>query len=243
MFPLMAGAGAGVLGYLTSLLQSSTANIGGASGGSPLSSLEQTLSGVEQSAGQTISSQTGTGFSGLTSPFDAGTLNALISLQGQASSGAGSLFSQLQSGGTISKTDFENAMSAEGVDTASADALFNKLDSNDDGTLSKSDLAQAHHGHGHHHMGGAGQMASSLLNATGADGSTSQTLTNQDGSTTTTITYADGSTVTMTTPAAQNGGTSGGGSGAPGQSNLLEQLIQMQSQFIAQTAPGLSTLV
>jgi hypothetical protein len=242
MFPLIAGAGA--LSYLASLLQSSTANVSSALSGNPLGSLEQALSGAETGARQTLASQTGTGTTGISSPFDSGTLGALISLQGRdGTSGAGSLFAQLKNGGTLSKTDFENSLSAEGVDTSSADALFNELDANGDGSLTQSDLAQARPGHGHHHMGGAGPIASSLMNATGADGSTTQTTTNQDGSTTTTITYADGGTVTMTTPAAQNGGNSGGGSGVPNQSNLIEQLIQMQSQFLTQSAPGLSMLV
>jgi hypothetical protein len=90
---------------------------------------------------------------------------------------------------------------------------------------------------------GGGGGASALLNATNADGSTSQTSTNSDGSTTTTVTYADGSTVDMTTPAAgQNGGSSSGRTSTPSQSNLIEQLIKIQSQLLAQSACTVSAI-
>ena len=90
---------------------------------------------------------------------------------------------------------------SSGVDTASADNLFNKLDANDDGNISRGEWRRARGGH-HHHGGrwwGGGGGISSLLNATDVTGASSQTSTNSDGSSSTTITYADGSTVTMTT--------------------------------------------
>lgn len=256
MFPITAAAGA--LSYLTSFLQSSTANVGSASSSDPLLTLGQTLSGNSSDGGDPLTSPlSSSGLSASTPTFDPGMLAALVSLQGQQANagpnGSSGLLSQLDTNGDgqISKTEFESALGSDGVDASSADALFSKLDSNSDGSVSQSELSSAQHGHGHHHhMGGAGQSggsgggASSLLNATNADGSTTQTSTNADGSTTTSITYADGSTVDMTTPAAsQNGGSSGGGSSSmPSQNNLIEQLIKMQSQLLTQSASMVSAI-
>jgi EF-hand domain pair len=241
MFPLTAGLGA--LSYLTSLLQSSTANVSPSQNNNPLSLLGHAF-GTDS---QTQTASVGTG--GTLPPFDPGMLASLISLQGQQSNGtngASGLFAKLDTDGDgkISQTEFESALAADGVDTQSADALFSKLDANGDGSISQSELAAAHHG-GHRHGGGMQAGLSSLLNGTDATGATTQTATNADGSTTTTITYADGSTVSMTAPAAStasNGGSSQSGSATPSQSNLLEQLIQLQSQFVAQQASSLSTL-
>ena len=157
----------------------------------------------------------------------------------------------------FSKTEFEQALGTAGVDTQSADALFGKLDANSDGSVSQSELAKAHgHGHHHHHVDsgdsaqdGSSQQGglSSLLNSTDITGATSQTATNSDGSSTTTITYADGTTVSMTTPAtsqgseSSNGGSAGGASSGTGNSNLIEELIRMQSQLVTQAASALST--
>jgi hypothetical protein len=92
----------------------------------------------------------------------------------------------------------------------------------------------------------SGQDPSSLLNAADVSGAKTQTVTNADGSTTTTITYPDGSNVSTTTPASistsNNGASASSGSGTSSQSNLLEQLVQMQSQFLSQAASTLSTL-
>jgi hypothetical protein len=91
-----------------------------------------------------------------------------------------------------------------------------------------------------------GQDLSSLLNAADASGAKTQTVTNADGSTTTTITYPDGSNVSTTTPASMstsgNDASGSSGSGTSSQSNLLEQLVQMQSQFLSQSASTLSTV-
>jgi len=130
----------------------------------------------------------------------------------------------------VSRSEFESALGNVGVDTASADAVFNKLDANGDGSISQSELTPprgAYHHHGHHHASGG---VSSLPNT---DGSKTQTTTNPDGSTTTTIAYADGSTVSMTTPAAPSGG---GGAPAKNAGNLIEKLIQMQSALISTQA-------
>lgn len=258
MFPITAAAGA--LSYLTSFLQSSTANVGSASSSDPLLALGQTLSGTSGDSGDPLTSPlSSSGLSASIPSFDPGMLAALVSLQGQqantGANGSSGLLSQLDTNGDgqISKTEFESALGSDGVDASSADALFSKLDSNSDGSVSQSELSSAQHGHGHHHhhMGGAEQSggsgggggASSLLNATNADGSTTQTSTNADGSTITSITYADGSTVDMTTPVAgQNGGSSSGNTGTPNQSNLIEQLIKIQSQLLTQSASTLSAI-
>ena len=249
------------LSYIQTLLQSMSSGVGGAASTDPLDNLSQLLSGspADGSSNQTSPQST---FGPSPPPFASGTMAALMALQGQGAGGASgsggpqSLFSQLDTDGdgSISKTEFESALGQSGVDTSSADALFSKLDQNGDGSVSQSELSSAaHRGHGHghggHHMeaggsdgaqGGGDQGLSSLLNASGADGTQTQTATNADGSSTTTITYADGSTVSMTTPAAeQNGGTSGDGTngqtaGNSNSNNLIEQLIKLQAQLVQQ---------
>jgi hypothetical protein len=260
MFSLTAAAGA--LSYLTSFLQSSTANIGASSSSDPLSGLSQALTGgdVDGDGDQSAAASTAAG-SGPSSPaFNPGMLATLLAIQSQQQAGASAggtgapgLLSKLDTNGDgqIDKTEFESALGSAGVDTSSADALFSKLDSNGDGTVSQSELAAARHGHHHHHMAGAGQGGgsgggglSALLNETSIDGSTTQTATNADGSTTTTISYADGSTVDMMIPAAsQAAGSSGASAGTSSQSNLIEQLIRLQSQLVTQTTSALSTVV
>jgi len=257
MFPITAAAGA--LSCLTSFLQSSTANIGASSASDPLSALTQSVTGGDADGDGDQSGAppaAGTGASG--PAFDPGVLAALVALQSQqAGAGTGAtgpsgLLSQLDTNGDgqISQSEFESALGSNGVDQSSADALFSKLDTNGDGSISQSELASARHHHHHHQAAGAGQGGgqdqgglSALLNSTSVDGATSQTSTNADGSTTTTITYADGSTVDMTMPAAnQAAGSSGGSTGAPDQSNLIEQLIKLQSQLVAQAASTLSAI-
>jgi len=72
-----------------------------------------------------------------------------------------------------------------------------------------------------------------LLSSTDAAGATSQTEAGADGSTTTTVTYADGSKVTMIIPAA-----SSTDSQQPGNKNLTEQLIKLQSQLLTPSVGG-----
>lgn len=237
------GLALGALSTVSSLVESAASSLAKAGGNDPLTALAQAFTGEQPSS--TPASVPAA------SQFDKGTLAALISLQGQGTtgasgaSGASGLFAKLDADGdgSISKSEFESTLGKAGVDSNSADALFSKLDANGDGSISKSELASARHAyqsHRHHHTGGAGQGggASSLLNATNADGSTTQTTANADGSSTTTISYPDGSTVTSTTPAAgQSGGTSGGGPGSSGSGNLIEKLIQMQSMLISQSTP------
>lgn len=234
MFPLLGAAG-GALSLLNTLLQSTTAATN--TGGNPLSSLEQTLSGngSQQQAQAVVGSGQGT------APLSSGTLSTLISLQGQSgANGPGGLFSKLDTDGdgSISKTEFEKALGKAGVNTSSADALFAKLDTNGDGKISQSELTKARGGHRHHHGGGNGGL-SALLNSTDVTGASTSTTSNSDGSSTTTVTYADGSTMTLTTPAASGASGSSGGSQ---QANLLEQLIKLQSQLTAQKSGGVATV-
>lgn len=196
-------------------------------------------------------------------------LISLQSQQTGSSSGTQSpeqaFFSKLDSNGDgqISQSEFENAASKVGVSTSTADAVFAKIDANSDGSVSQSELTKADHGGGHHHHhveGGGGSSDSaqggassgqstldSLMSSTGADGATTQSSTNADGSVTTTISYADGSKVDMTTPAASSGGSdasggnaSGGNTGSSSTSNLLEQLIKLQSQVLSAATSTMS---
>jgi hypothetical protein len=256
------------LSYLQKLLQAGSSGVG-ATSSDPLLTLGQTLTGAEGAS----QSQSGTSpmGSGSGPAFESGTLAALISLQGQSASAVvgqspSDLFSRLDTDGDgqISKTEFEQALGAVGVDTQSADALFGKLDANSDGNVSPSELAKGRGHHHHHHVdngdasqGGGSQQdgLSALLNSTDISGATTQTATNSDGSTTTTISYADGTSVSMTTPAASqnsssssdstsNDATANGGSAGPSNNNnnLIEELIRLQSQLVTQAASALSTI-
>lgn len=248
----------GALSALQLLLQSVTNMAGNATGIDPVGDFPgEASNGATASNGAPAGSQP---FGMAPPPFADGTMAALIALKGQDASGSGSpqgLFASLDSDGDgkVSQSEFETALSSSGVDTSSADALFAKLDGNSDGSIDQSELAPTSRGHGghHHHMstgasGGAGGL-DALLNATGADGAQTQTASNADGSSTTTITYADGSTVTMTMPAPQSSSTPSAGGGSTAQSaanpdaaNLIEQLIKMQSQLIAQQSATVSAL-
>ena len=262
------GASSNALSYLQSLMQgafgagNSAASSDAAAANNPLSPLLQALSGfgvaTEQPTPATAPANGTTGSGG--SSFDPGTMAALLSLQDQSATGGtaqtpSSLFSKLDTDGDgqVSKSEFETALTGTGASTSNADALFAKLDANGDGSISKSELAKAKNGH-HHHMhggdesqasGASGQSAiDSLLSSAATSGATTQTAANADGSTTTTISYADGSTVAMTTPAAFTNSSGTAASGASGQNtnNLLEQLIQLQSQLLGSVTPTLSAV-
>ncbi len=150
--------------------------------------------------------------SGSTIPqFGPQTLQALLDLQTSPNA------SPSQS--VLSQLDGDDA--ADGTDPASGQQTQQTQDE------------QGHHHH--HHMGGSAGAADGQNAVTAAaSGATSQTTAGANGSSTTTITYADGSTVTMTTPGtsdASGGPTSSSGKISPANSNLIEQLIQMQSQL------------
>ena len=181
---------------------------------------------------------------------------ALISLQGQGGpQGPSQLFAKLDADGDgkISKSEFETALGNAGVDQSSADALFGKLDANGDGSIDPSELTKARHGGGHHHhmhadggaqgSGSSGQSADSLLSSTDASGATTQTSSNADGSVTTTISYADGSKIEMISPATTSGsGNTGTSAGGQSSANLIERLIQMQSQLLNTAASTISAV-
>jgi len=160
--------------------------------------------------------------------------------------------------GQISKSEFDNAFSQAGVDSATTDAAFAKLDANGDGAISQDELAKAKHGHGHHHMvagGGDAQKGGSsdqsgldaLLSGASAAGATTKSITNADGSTTTTISYADGTSIDMTVAAQSKSGDGASGNGSNGgsnqaSSNLLEQLIRLQSQMLTAASSTMSAV-
>jgi hypothetical protein len=253
------GASSNALSYLQSLLAQATSGAGIAtSTGNPLSELMQSLSGSSTAADPSASATAASSQS--CPPFGSNTMAALISLQGESASGVtaqspSQLFAKIDTNGDgqISKSEFETALGSIGVDSSTADSLFAKLDTNDDGSISQSELAGAKPGHGHHghHMrgggaaqSGGGQSATASSSSTSADETTTQSTTNPDGSTTTTITYNDGSVVSMTTPVAtQNSGGSSGGTGSQNNANLLERLIQLQSQLLSGAVSTISSLV
>jgi hypothetical protein len=170
--------------------------------------------------------------------LSAGTMNALLSLQGRPGSTgdpASWLFSLIDTDrdGTISKSEFATGLAVDAT-TGQADAAFSTLDDDEDGTISQPELTAALQHRGHHHPHRARPAAapsdSDGSDTVGSIGATSsKTSTNADGSTTTTIRYADGSQVTTTTPA----GASGGAAGHP-----LERLIARQARMLSATAPG-----
>jgi len=257
------GAASNTLSYLQSLLAPGASVASVPANANPLSALMENLSGSGAPTNPAAAASAGATAASSYSSFDAGMMAALISLQGQSTSGAppqgpSQLFAKLDTNGDgqISKSEFETALGSAGVSTSNADALFAKLDGNGDGSISQSELAKAGHGGGHHHhhmhagggaqaSGSSGQSAiDTVLSAAGANGAKTQTATNSDGSITTTISYADGSTVEMVTPAASanDSGTAGTGANGHSTANLLEQLIQMQAQLVNSAASTLSAV-
>jgi hypothetical protein len=207
---------------------------------------QSTSAGASASAGATSSCPGG----GCTL-FSPDTMASLISIQGQdwsqkewsqagaVEARAEKLFSgfDADSDGQISQTEFESVFGSN-ADMSKVDGLFDALDADGDGGISQDELTsaaqQSHARHRHHHApSGEGGLAD-LLSSIDLTGATSQTSSGADGSTSTTITYADGSTVTMTTPA--SGGSDSSTGHAGGRGNLLERLIQLQSQFLTALA-------
>jgi hypothetical protein len=203
--------------------------------------------------------------------FGPDTMATLISTQADQSSASDptqspiqSLFAQFDGNGDgqISQSEFENAFGPN-ADTAKVDGLFNALDANGDGGVSLDELtsavqqSQAQHAHHHHHMhdadgGGGSQLSGSsqpsggladLLSATDIAGASSQTSQNPDGSSTTTITYADGSTVSTTSPAGSSEAAQSSGSSTQGGNSidLLQQLIRLQAQIVAQASAAVTS--
>ena len=199
------------------------------------------------------------GSPGATQPFSLGAMSALIAAQAQQSGTTTpdplspqqqKVFSELDTNGdgTVTKSELEADFGTNNKQLA--DAVFSKLDTNNDGSISASEFGAgttktAHHGHHHHMQASSADPSSSsdptpsqdplaaLLNTT--PGTSTQSVDNSDGSTTTTVTYADGSKVSTTSaPAATNSDNSTDSNstqGNPTTQNLLEQLIQLQSQL------------
>jgi hypothetical protein len=151
------------------------------------------------------------------------------------------LFSQIDvnGDGSITKSEFEQRLGAGGTNVAAADDVFSKLDTDGDGSVSMNELTSAlqtrksggsHHAHGGHGGGGGGGGLADALSQS-IDGAKTTTTTNSDGSTTTTLTYADGSKVSSTSAA-----SSAGASSAASSYNLIEKLIQSQSQAVSNQA-------
>jgi hypothetical protein len=162
------------------------------------------------------------------------------------------LFSQIDADGdgSITKSEFENALGAGGANVAQADDVFSKLDTNGDGSVSLDEISKAltggHHGH-HHAESTRSSSGSGDAGGSGSGGScdpltgaTSTFVTISDGSTTTTVTYAGGSKVSMTTPAvsssSSSGSNSGGSNSATWSYNLIEQMIQREAQQLSVSA-------
>ncbi|WP_247968058.1 EF-hand domain-containing protein [Bradyrhizobium sp. 195] len=160
------------------------------------------------------------------------TMSALLAAQSQSTDGASSLatstssnssssvskgreaalkdlFAQIDADGdgSITKSEFEDALGAGGTNLAQASDVFSKLDANSDGSVSLDEMSKAlksgHHGH-HHAQGAGGSGDGSDSSSKSKGGSTSTTTTAADGSTTTTVTYADGFKMSTTVPGASS---------------------------------------
>jgi hypothetical protein len=188
---------------------------------------------------------------GSTPPFSLDAMSALLSAQEQTSGLSPDqqrVFSELDTDGDgkVTQSELETDFGAD--NKVLADAVMSKLDTNGDGSVDESEFgAGTHrtmrHRHGHHGGDGQAQGLDALMQATQA--ASTQTTSNSDGSTTTTLTYADGSTVTMTMPAASastDNSTDQGSTRSRTQSNLLEQLIQLQAQLTNPVASGTTAL-
>src|SRR5947209_7668407 len=118
------------LSYLQSLMSSASA--GANAPADPLSSFLASNSSTASASGAPAARSTSPSPTGGFSPFDANTLGALISLQGQQTSSASdpsSLFAQLDTDGSISKSEFGSAFGSNS-DSSKLAALSGKLDAN-----------------------------------------------------------------------------------------------------------------
>ncbi|NVO13030.1 MAG: EF-hand domain-containing protein [Rhodoplanes sp.] len=250
----------GAYAYLRSLLQQQQQS--SKAGANPIQTLlDAFYPNGKSGAGSSGTSASGTGASGTgtTSGSSSGGVafspdmyGAMLSMQ---SAGSGvdritarsqSIFSQLDADGdgAVNKSELEAAFGS-GADTTKVDGLFSALDADADGSISQAELTsaaqQSHARHRHHRHqdgdgSGGGDPLAQLMAA--AQGASSSSATGTDGATSTTITFADGSTVTMNVPASSSTGQSTTGTAASTTNtwNMLEQLIKLQSQMIAQTS-------
>jgi len=230
------GAAAAAAGTALDLLSSLTpAKSGSATTGVKQSgSIFGVTAPTENAQTLTPASSTGSAPAGALSPA---TFNALLSAQdssGKAnpSDALKSLFAQIDGNGDgkITKVEFEDKLGAGGTNIAAADNVFNKMDANEDGSVSLDEMAtalKANDGshHAHHAGGGADALKEAL------QGASSTTTTNSDGSITTTLTYADGSKITLNQAASSATST-----GASAQYNLVERMVQRQTDALAASA-------
>jgi hypothetical protein len=204
-----------------------------------ISTLQQTLSAkTSQTSAQPTASfgtvDPGAGTSATSPPASApcapmspGTMDAMLTVQGQAGAGQGTLvngdafssqlFSLLDSNGdgSVSKSEFETAFGQNG-NTAQADSIFSQLDADGDGSVTSSELTSAIQGgqqaqgsqsgqqvhHHHHHGGGVMGGASSAGGASGSDSASGGAGSADDllgGDTSQTIANSDGSSTTTIT--------------------------------------------
>ncbi|WP_424627276.1 EF-hand domain-containing protein [Bradyrhizobium sp. SYSU BS000235] len=231
-----ASAAAGAVDFLSSLVKpksSATKTTGSQDGSSPFS-----LTDLGKTSGSTqILSSSAARTSGTLSPA---TFNALLASQdpSKPSDALKDLFGQIDgnSDGKITKGEFEDKLGAGGTNTAAADNVFNKMDTDGDGSVTIEEMASAlkgkaggaHHAHGGGGKGGGG--ADALMQALQA--ATTTSVTNSDGSITTTMTYADGTTLT-TSQAAPANNTPGN---AASTYNLAEKMAQHRTDALSMAA-------
>lgn len=233
-----AGAAAGAVDFLSSLVQKKTGTTK-TSGTQSGSSSPFDVLGLGNTSGSTqILSSSAARTSGALSPT---TFNALLASQdpSKPSDALKDLFSQLDgnSDGKITKSEFEDKLGAGGTNVAAADNVFNKMDTDGDGSVSIDEMATAlkgkaggaHHAHG----GGGGKGgggADALMEALQA--ATTTSTTNSDGSITTTMTYADGTTLTMSQAAPANNTPSN----AASTYNLVDKMTQYRTDSLSTAA-------
>lgn len=231
MYLALAAAASTALDLLSSLAASKSAPAKSATGAASRNSNPFNVTSGAQASPTTSASAANWGQSGALS---SNTWNALLAAQSPSGDAAmKDLFSQIDvnGDGSLSKSEFEQRLGAGGTNVAAADDVFAKLDTDGDGSVSINELTSAlqtkksggsHHVHGGHGGGLADVLSQSV------DGATTTTTRNSDGSTTTTLTYADGSKVTSTGAA-----SSAGSASAASSYNLIEKLIQSQSQTVS----------
>lgn len=233
-----AGAAASAVDFLSSLVQKKPSTTKTSSTQSNSSSPFDVIGLGQTSGSAQILSSSAARTSGTLSPA---TFNALLASQdpSKPSDALKDLFSQIDgnSDGKITKSEFEDKLGAGGTNVAAADNVFNKTDTDGDGSVTIEEMASAlkgkaggaHHAHG----GGGGKGgggADALMQALQAANTTS--VTNSDGSITTTMTYADGTTITMSQAAPANN-TPGN---AASTYNLVDKMTQYRTDSLSAAA-------
>lgn len=253
---LSVGSGlSSALSGLQQMLQSGSTNSSKSQSFDPLAALLQSGSTSSSSSSSATSSS---GASSSCSPFAQGMMAQLLSLQQQQSDagvageqGSAKLFAKLDTDGSggVSKSEFQTATSAHGIDTSISDAVFDKIDADGDGTVTQAELAKVDRPGG----GNDGQDVGTSADAggsgnSGGDGEGTKTTTtvNADGSVTTTITYADGSSASTTSPPPAEANSSDGkakdGPSGNGGSDLFRQLAELQKQLVTTATSTLSAV-